>query len=137
MGDVTGLPRVGERWFKNSGIEGNEWKAFLKITCLDTTVFKKGIPSTYLKSKGRNLLLFIQKFITCEGRCGSMFFYHVHLMMHFFEGNEKKLPYFLLNSLKKMSSNTRRKIQSIENTMYHHGLLKIVIEAHLESLGDN
>jgi len=137
MDEVTGLPRVGERWFKYWGIEGKEWKEFLKNPGMDTTIFKNGIPSTILKSKWRNLLLVIQKFITCEDRFGSMFFYHVYLMMHFLEGNEINLPYFLLNSLRKMSSNTQRKIQFIENIMYHHGLVKMLIEAHLEKLEDN
>ena len=83
MADVTGLPRIGERWFKNMGIEGNEWSVFIKNPSMDTTIFKKGIPNTTLKSKWRNVLLVIPKFITCEGRFGSKFFSHVLLMMHF------------------------------------------------------
>lgn len=104
---------------------------------MDTSVFKKGIPSTTLKSKWRNLLLAIQKFITCEGIFSGTFFYHICLMMHFLEGNEINLPYLLLNSLKKMTGNTQRKIQSIENTMCHHGLIKMLIESHLKSIGDD
>jgi len=104
---------------------------------MGTTIFRKGIPSIALKSKWRNLLLVIKKFITCEGRFGSLCLYHVHLMMHFLEGNEINLPYFLLNSSRKMSGNTQRKIHSIENTLYHHGLVKMLIEDHLESIGDN
>lgn len=36
-----------------------------------------------------------------------------------------------------MKGNTQRKIQSIENNMYHHGLIKMLIEAHLKSIGDD
>lgn len=36
-----------------------------------------------------------------------------------------------------MTGNTQRKIQSIENTMYHHGLIKLLIEAHLKNTGDD
>lgn len=41
---------------------------------MDTLVFKKGIPSTTLQRKWRNLLLVTKKCITCEGRFESMFF---------------------------------------------------------------
>lgn len=58
-------------------------------------------------------------------------------MMHVLEGNEINLPYFLLNSLKKMTDNTKRKIQSIEITMYSHSLIKILIKDHLKSVGDD
>ena len=98
---------------------------------MDTMVYKKGIPNTALKNKWRNLLLVLQNFITCEGRFGQMYVYHVRMMMHFLEGHQKNLSYFLLNSLNKMSTNVQQKIQCIENTMYHHGLVKILVEFHL------
>jgi len=62
-----------------------------------------------------------------------MFFYHARLMMHFINGNEINFPYFLLCSLRKMSA----KMRSIDNALYHHGLVKFLIEAHLRSKGDN
>jgi len=46
------------------------------------------------------------------------------------------LPYFLLNSLGKMATNVQNKVQCIESTMYHHGLVKILVEFHLQSTGD-
>ena len=104
---------------------------------MEISIFKKGILVTTLKSKWRNLLLVIQKFITCEGRFGNMFFYHVRLLMHFIDGNEINLPYFLLCSLRKMATNIQRRIQFIDNALYHHGLVKIMIEAHLRIRGDN
>lgn len=36
-----------------------------------------------------------------------------------------------------MSGNVQKMIQFIEKTKYHHGLIKILIEFHLERLGDN
>ena len=47
------------------------------------------------------------------------------------------LPYFLLNSLRKMATNVKKKVQCIENTMYHHGLVKILVEFHLRSTRDD
>lgn len=104
---------------------------------MDTTVFRKGIPSSALKSKWRNFLFVLQKFLTCEGRFGCMFFYHIRLLMNFLEEHQMNLPYFLVHSLKKMSVNVQKKIQLIDNTMYHHGLIKIFIEFHLQNIGDN
>lgn len=100
-------------------------------------VYKKGIPNFVLKNKWRNLLLVLQKFITCEGRFGKMYFYHVRMMMHFLEDHQMNLPYFILNSLSKMCTNVQKKIQCIENTMYHHDLIKILVEFYLQSIGDN
>ena len=104
---------------------------------MDTTVYKKGILSSALKNKWRNLLFVLQKFITCEGRFGHMYFYHIRMIMHFLEDHQMNLPYFLLNSLKKMATNVHNKVQCIENTMYHHGLVKILVEFHLRSTGDD
>ena len=87
-----GLPRNGESWFKNRKIKEKYPVHFLKKIGMDLSIFKKGIPFTALNGKWRNMLLVIQKFITCEGRFGTMFFYHVRLMMHFFDGNGINLP---------------------------------------------
>jgi len=57
--------------------------------------------------------------------------------MHFLEDHQMNFPYFLLHSLKKMSTNFQKRIQFIENTMCHHGLTKILVEFHLRSIGDN
>ena len=46
-------PRSGEKWFKNRGIDGEDWKVFLKNPNMETTVYKKGIPGTTLKNKWR------------------------------------------------------------------------------------
>lgn len=74
MAKLIGLLGVGERWFKNKGIEGNGWRTFLKNPGMETSMFKKGIQSTALKIKWRNLLLIIPKFITCEGVFSNIFF---------------------------------------------------------------
>lgn len=66
-----------------------------------------------------------------------MFFYHIRLLMKFLNENEINLPYFLLNSIGKMSGNIQRRIQFIDNTMYHHGLVEILVESHLQSIGAN
>lgn len=107
--EATKLPRQGERWFKNKEFHNETWKQMLKKLGMDILVFRKGIPSTTLKNKWRNVLLILQKFITCEGRFGTMYVYHIRLMMNFLE-DEINLPFFLLNSLKRMASNVQKRL---------------------------
>lgn len=59
IGEATRLLRPGEKRFKNRGIKGEGWKLLLKNPSMDTTVFRKGIPSSALKSKWRNFLLIL------------------------------------------------------------------------------
>jgi len=135
IAEATGLYRAGERWFKNREFHNNSWKQILKSPNMDVSVFKKGIPSTALKSKWRNILLLLQKFVTCEGRYGTFYVYHMRLMLHFL-GEDLNLPYFLYQSLKKMASCVQRRVQFLETTVYHHGLVKILIEHHLSKSND-
>ena len=103
---------------------------------MDVTVFRKGIPISSLKNKWGNMMLILQKFITCEGRFGFIYVYHMRLLMNFLENGTINLSFFLLNSLRRMATNVQKKIESIETTMYHHGLVKILVEFHLKSIGD-
>ena len=99
---------------------------------MDTTVFTKGIPVHALKEEWASLLLVIQKFVTCEGRFRSMYMYHARVLMNFLENQTLNLPYFLLLSLKKMSITVQKHIGNIEPHLYHHGLIKILIEYKLK-----
>ena len=66
-----------------------------------------------------------------------MYVYHILLLINFLEDSEINLPFFLLNGLKIMSTNVQKRIQFIDNTMHHHGLIKIFLEFHLKSVGDS
>lgn len=95
---------------------------------MDVTIFKHGILVSALEEKWASLLLIIQKFITCEGRFGSMYMYHTQLLMNFIENQTINFPHFLLNSLKKMSITVQKNLGDVEPHLYHHGLMKILIE---------
>lgn len=101
---------------------------------IDITVFKCGIPISALKENWTSLLLIIQKFITCEGRYGSMYMYHIRLLMNFMENQTIDLHYFLLSSLKKMS--IQNNLDDVEPHLYHHDLIKIIIEKKLKERKD-
>ena len=121
---------------KKKEFHGESWKVILINLGMDVIVFRKGIPVSALNNKWGTMLLILQKFITCEGIFGFMYVYHIRLLMNFLENGTINLPFFLLNCLRKMATNVQKKIESIETTMYHHGLVKILVEFHLKSIGD-
>jgi len=125
---ATELPQQGERWFKNKSLDERAWRVILCNPGMNITIFKCGIPVSNLEEKWARRLLIIQKFITCEGRLGSMYMYHSRLLMNFLENQTINLPYLLLNSLKNMSINVQKNLEHIEPHLYHHGLVKILIE---------
>lgn len=56
--------------------------------------------------------------------------------MNFIENQTINLPYFLLNSLKKMSTTVQKNLEDIEPHLYHHGLVKILVEKQLKEKKD-
>ena len=66
-----------------------------------------------------------------------MFVYHIRLLMKFLEDGEIRIRFFSLNSLKIMSTNVQKRIHFIDNTMHHHGLVKILLEFNLKSIEDS
>ena len=125
---ATKLPQEGERWFKNKNFDERAWRIILHNPGMDITIFKRGIPVSALEEKWTSLLFIIQKFITCEGWFGSMYMYHIRLLMNFLENQTINFPYFLLNSLEKMSITVQKNLDDIELHLYHHSLVKILIE---------
>lgn len=108
----------------------------LKNLGTDTSIFTKGIPVSVIKEEWTALLLLVQKFITCEGHFGTMYMYRARIMMNFMEGHALNLPYFLLASLKKMSSMVQKRVGHINPHLYHHGFIRILIEDQLKNNKD-
>lgn len=126
------FPQEGERWFENKSLDEQAWKVIFRNPGMDVTVFTRGIPIHVLKEEWAGSLLIIQKFITCEGRFGTMYMYHTRLLMNFLEKQALNLPYFLLLSLKKMSTTIKKNIGDIEPHLYCHGLMRILVEDQLK-----
>jgi hypothetical protein len=132
LSEATGLPLSGQKWFKNSKIDEVPWSLFMtskKIECCD-----KGIPVSLLKVRWHGLLSVLKQFITCEGHYGLVFLYHVRFLMHFI-GFHLNMSFYLLRSLYKMSK--RYKKQSLDSSLFHHGLIKILLVYRLKTLGDD
>jgi hypothetical protein len=93
IAQATGLAWEGERWFKNAKLEGvpcNFLMVSKKLKC-----FPKGTPITLIKPRWHDLLLILKQFITCEGRYGLVFLYHIFLLMIFL-GFKLNMPFIYL-----------------------------------------
>jgi hypothetical protein len=99
-----------------------------KINCCE-----KGIPISLVKPRWHSLLLILKQFVTYEGRYRLVFLYHIRLLMHFI-GFELSMPFYLLRSLYKMSKRYKR--QSVDSSIFHHRLIKILLIHHLSTVGD-
>jgi hypothetical protein len=93
----------------------------------------KGMPVKALKSRWHDLLAIIKQFITCEGRYGLVFLYHLRLLMSFIDF-PLNVPHFLLRSLYKMAKRFKR--EKDDSSLFHHCLIKIVIVHRLRLSGD-
>ena len=65
ISEVTGLPQIGEPWFKGKTLVAIDCNSFLKNEYKDPD-WKVGIPTKWLKDEWRGAVEVIQTFITCD-----------------------------------------------------------------------
>ena len=87
----TGLVAMGQRWFKNSKVDEVPWP-FLFIS-QKVTSYDKGMPISTLKHRWHDILIMVKQFVTCEGRYGLVFLYHLRLLMNFM-GYPLNMPFY-------------------------------------------
>jgi hypothetical protein len=131
LSQATGLPAVGQKWFKNAKVEEVPWT--LLFTSRKITSCDRGMPISFLKPRWHDLLAVVKQFITCEGRFRLVFLYHLCLLMSFI-GFPLNMPYYLLRSLYKMGKRFRK--QRSDSSLFHHGLIKIILMHQLQSQND-
>jgi hypothetical protein len=74
--NATGLPREGERWFKNQLAECDICNWFLKSAHQNAS-WAKGVPHAWMKDECVKPFLILQKYLMCEGRYVVVFQYHI------------------------------------------------------------
>jgi hypothetical protein len=89
-----------------------------------------------VKKKWHFLLGIIQGYITCEGRY-SLYFIHHFLLLMVFMGYELNIPFFLLKSILKMAHFYQRDHLSSEINIFHHGLMRVLVEFQLNQNNDS
>jgi hypothetical protein len=131
ISSAIGLPATGQRWFKNCKVEEVPWTLLFlsrKVTSCD-----RGMPISTLKPRWHDTLMVIKQFVTCEGQYGLVFLYHLRFLMTFM-GYSLNMPFYFHRSLYKMSKRFKR--QKADSSLFHHGLIKLIIVYHL-SLHDD
>jgi hypothetical protein len=131
LSSAMGLPAKGKRWFKNSKVDEVPW--LLLFTSRKIISCDKGMPVTALKSRWHDLLAIIKQFVTCEGRYGLVFLYHLRMLMNFIDF-PLNMPHYLLHSLYKMAKHYKR--EKADSSLFHHCLIKIIVVHHLSLSGD-
>jgi hypothetical protein len=128
----TGLVATGQRWFKNSKFDEVSWPLLLvsrKVVSCD-----KDMPISTLKPNWHDLLVIVKQFLIYEGRYGLVFLYHLQLLTNFM-GYPLNMPHYFLHSLYKMAK--RFKCEKADSSLFHHGLIRLIVVHHLNLHGDN
>ena len=126
---VIGLPRTGERWFKNKHIGEKEWTPYINPSRKAHNSVNR-IARNWLKSPWNELTFVIQKYITCQTQFSLIFLYHIRIFQHLSKEKSLSIPYYLLQSLNKMAMQVKRN-NNKERSMFHHGFMKILVEHQL------
>jgi hypothetical protein len=102
---ATSLPTTGQKWSKNCKVEDVPWTLLFQSRMVNS--YDKVLPVNLLKQYWHDLLMITKQFITCEGRYGFVFLYHLCLLMVFI-GYEFNMPHYLHRSLFKMVKRYKR-----------------------------
>jgi hypothetical protein len=127
---TTEMPREGQRWLKTNITKNLEFRPYLKPEFQDI-IWKRDIPTSYLEKKWQILLKTIQVYITCEGRYDRVMLYHFKLMDHFTNKVPLNFPYYFHRSLIKMSHKVQDEPNKIQKTLFHFGLINMIIVEEL------
>jgi hypothetical protein len=135
LSSAISLPATGQKWSKHCKLEDVPWTLLFQYRTVKPC--DKGWPVKMLKQHWHDLLMIIKQFVTCEGRYGFVFLFHLHLLMVFM-GFELNVPHYLHRSLFKMAKRYKR--SQADTSLFHLGLIKIILVYELglrrDSWGD-
>ena len=126
ISSVTEIPRGQETWFKGFKFDMEPCKEFMKPEYADMDL-NNAIPRSCIKDTYAKLLFNIQRYFTCEGRYHKVYTYHFKLLLHFIGMISLDFPFYLLRSLAKMSNKVQAKSDGCETSLFHHGLIKLLV----------
>lgn len=129
------LPMIGEKYHKGLHFKEKAWTLFLEKKWKGTFDRTKGIPREWFNETWDELVLVIQKFLTCDRGYSVANLYHVRLLQHIKGEDKINLPYFLFRSLLRMIETVRHEHRPKVGQIYHQGLIKILVEYQVRSQG--
>jgi hypothetical protein len=119
---ATSLPVKGQKWSKSYKVNDVPWTLLFRSRTVRSC--NKGLPAKMLKPRWYDLLMIIKQFVTCEGRYGFVFLFHLRLLMVFM-GFELSMPHYLHRSLFKMAKKYKR--SQADTSLFHVGLIKMIV----------
>jgi hypothetical protein len=128
---ATNLPVRGQKWSKSCKVDDVPWTLLFQSRTVKSC--DRGLPAKMLKPHWYDLLMIIKQFVTCEGRYGFIFLFHLRLLMVFM-GFEISMPHYLPISLFKMAK--RYKHSQADTILFHLGLIKMIVVYELRLRGD-
>ena len=81
IAQVTGLPQIGEKWFKKQHMDEKAWTLYINKS-RKAHNWIHGVARRWIKSPWDELAYLIQKYVTCEGRFSLVFLYHIRILQH-------------------------------------------------------
>ena len=132
IAEATGIADEGEFWFKKVPFAFNSKNFLLPNVVAD---WGKGVHIQKFKPEWRERIKILQSYITCEGRYASVFKYHIMFLHHLSQDSKMNLPFFFLKRLQKMSSRIREHQDHTKQSIFHHGLIKLIISTVLQKKG--
>jgi hypothetical protein len=119
---ATSLPVKGQKWSKSYKVNDVPWTLLFRSRTVNSC--NRGLPAKMLKPRWYDLLMIVKQFVTCEGRYGFVFLFHLHLLMVFM-GFELSMPHYLHRSLFKMAKKYKR--SQADTSLFHVGLIKMLV----------
>jgi hypothetical protein len=119
---ATSLPVKGQKWSKSYKVNNVPWTLLFRSRTVSSC--NKGLPAKMLKPHWYDLLMFIKQFVTCEGRYGFVFLFHLRLLMVFMDF-ELSMPHYLHRILSKMAKKYKR--SQADTSLFHVGLIKMLV----------
>jgi hypothetical protein len=136
IASATKLPRMGDRWLKNHQLPCSSYNRVFKPE-FESISGEKGYDKEWIKEELVNPLIVITRLITCEGRYSTFKACHFRLLAHFLFNKPLNFPFYFLKILEKMSSQVSKNVTNPHNSLFHHGLIKLLVLVELEKHGQN
>ena len=92
------------------------------------------IPRSFMKEKYSKMLMIIHKYFTYEGRFHMVYSFYLKILLHFVGKRSLDLPFYLYKSLGKMSDKVQIKKKGNETSLFHHGLINLLVLEELKRL---
>ena len=119
-------------WFKKLPFTFDAQRYLLPNITQD---WSKGILIQNFRSEWVEPIRILQSYITYEGRYAYVFKYHFRFLQHLVSESKMNLPFILFKSLQKMSSRVKGHQDHNSQSIFHHGLIKLIISTALQREG--